>query len=177
VIKGYSPDLIVHPCLAEGETVGSPACACAVAAVAAWLPRPDAGELLSLAAVGAVYAQLDDGNAGAGAGATATTTAAALFAGVDAALDPYRATVLALEQRVLDESRPPPGLAEVRLALGEWPTLLPALAALAADAKNYHAWSHRCLVAGLVRSVPLWESEREVAGGAIEEDKRERLWA
>lgn len=105
-------------------------------AVAAWLPRPDAGELLSLAAVGAVYAQLDDGNAGAGAGATATTTAAALFAGVDAALDPYRATVLALEQRVLDESRPPPGLAEVRLALGEWPTLLPALAALAADAAS-----------------------------------------
>ena len=69
-------------------------------AVAAWLPRPDAGELLSLAAVGAVYAQLDDGNAGAGAGATATTTAAALFAGVDAALDPqFRTAVAALVAR------------------------------------------------------------------------------
>lgn len=54
-----------------------------------------------------------------------------------------------------------------RVAEGE---LSFASAALAADAKNYHAWSHRCLVAGLVRSVPLWESEREVAGGAIEED-------
>lgn len=45
-----------------------------------------------------------------------------------------------------------------------------ASAALSDDAKNYHAWSHRCLVAGLLRSVPLWAAEREFSGEAIEED-------
>jgi len=45
-----------------------------------------------------------------------------------------------------------------------------ASAALSDDAKNYHAWSHRCLVAGIVRCPQLWEGEREFAGGAIAED-------
>ena len=102
--------------------------------VAAWLPRPDAVTLTRLAAAGAAAAALDDAAcAGTDPAGTAAPAARALAAGVDAFLNDWRSAVLALEQRILQPSSPPPSLAEVELALGEWPALLPAVAGVVAQ--------------------------------------------